>query len=239
MHLITTFFKSNSENRNEEYYSCLKNNSNNKFIKSINILSEDIGIKNITEYDKVNFVNINTKPTFRNLIDYANEHIMYNEIVIISNADIYFDDTLECVTFEKDYAYCLSRWHTLSNNDNWFHEKISACYDTWILKTPIIVEDVDFCMGVAGCDSRISYQFFKSGYLPINPSFLIKCYHLHISNLRTWDMKDILCGEFLGIDPSDIIQYLPSALSKYTVSKNIKNKIKQSNTTYDFFKKNV
>jgi hypothetical protein len=215
MNIITTLLKSKSEERNNEYIDCFKNNDKNKYIKSITILSEDKKVQTLIKNTKIKLVFIDTRPTFRIIIDYINNNFSINETIILTNADIYFDDTLQYINFNKEYAYCLTRWHKYTTDGEWTHAILGACHDTWILKTPIIIDNIDFGLGVLGCDSRFSYQTFDAGYLPINPSHLIKCYHLHVSNLRIWRRENILCGNYLGIDPTKKVEYIKENIFTY------------------------
>jgi len=220
MHLITTLSKSSSDERNNEYITCLKNNNQNKHIKSITILSEDKNIQTLTNnIYKAKTIITETRPTFKIIVDYINNNFSTGDIIIISNSDIYYNDSLKYVNFDKNYAYCLTRWHKDKVQDDWFHGGFPASHDTWILKVPIIVNDINFYMGVLGCDSRFSYQLFKNKYFTINPSYLIKCYHFHISQVRTWKDEDILCGDYLGIKPCSKIEYIPGKIFKYSGSR--------------------
>jgi hypothetical protein len=68
---------SNSSDHNLEYVKCLERNNNNQFIKSINIISEDETIEQLINFDKVNFIKVNKRPTFRSIIDYINYNIKF------------------------------------------------------------------------------------------------------------------------------------------------------------------
>lgn len=219
VHIITTFCLSKSEKRNFEYIECLKKNNDNTHIKSITILSEDENIKSLVDYERVNFVKVVERPTFKSIINYINYNTNKNETVLITNADIYFDDSLQFIRFDKNYAYCLTRIEETVINGQTIYicEDRDYSYDTWILKTPIIVDDIDFNMGVFGCDSVIAFRFLEHGYLPINPSLLIKCYHLHDSEVRTWDKKDQLLGNYLAIKRSNEVKYIHENLYKCNI----------------------
>jgi hypothetical protein len=145
-------------------------------------------------------------------------------VVLFTNADIYFDNSLQFIKFDRNYAYCLTRTNEIISNGQLIYRHETYGYnfpiwgcDSWILKTPIIVSDVDFCMGVLGCDPVLAFRFLESGYLPINPSFLIKCYHLHNSLSRTWTEKDKLIGNYLSIKSLNEIKYLPENLYKANI----------------------
>jgi hypothetical protein len=221
MHLFTSFCKSNSESRNVEYIECLKRNNDNRYIKSITVFSEDKDIEQLIEFNKINFVRIDSRPTFRFIIDYINNNIDKNEIVLISNSDIYFDESLQFVKFDKDYAYCLTRTNELIVDGiiTHKHENVNHGSDVWILKTPIITDNADFYMGIAGCDPIMAYNFLESGYTPINPSFLIKCYHLHNSKIRTWTIYTQLLGTYLAIYPSNEITFKNDSIYSFIANR--------------------
>jgi hypothetical protein len=243
MNIITTLAYSDSDLRNQEYIDCLNINSNNEYIKSITVLSENSNVQNLITGIDVNLELTNIRPTFRTMVDYANNNFNNDEIVIITNSDIFFDDTLRYVDFDFDYAYCLTRWSKATKEAEWIHTAqecnnaiwVGACHDTWILRTPIIINDIDYVLGRLGCDSRFAYQIFEAGYLTINPSFLIKCYHLHLSNKRTReinDKKNTLCGLYAGITPNDKIEYIKDNL--FIFNGKIINKKFQFSSHYDY-----
>jgi disulfide oxidoreductase YuzD len=219
IHIFTTFLKSKVKERNLEYVKCLERNNNNQFIKSINIISEDESITPLISFDKVNFIKVNQRPTFRSIIDYINYNVRKDEVVLFTNADIYFDDSLRFIKFDRNYAYCLTRIEEKIINDQIRHicDTNDYSYDTWVLKTPIIIDNIDFYMGMFGCDSVIAFRFLESGYFPINPSLLVKCYHLHDSEVRTWNKKDQLLGDYLAIKRSDEIKYIHENLYKCNI----------------------
>lgn len=238
MHLITTLTKSNFELRNKEYIECFDRNNSNKYIKSSTVLSEDVKVRSLFINTKTKLTHTQSRPNFRTIVDYANSNLNPGRTVIITNADIYYDNTLKHINFNNDYAYCLTRWHKYTEEGDWEHAKLGACHDTWILQTPIILDNIDFGMGILGCDSRFTYQCAEAGYKIINPSFLIKCYHLHVSNIRTWRRQDILCGNYAGIDPTYKIEYLKNK-TFYFNGKVVNGKYSATDYNYNYFKEDL
>lgn len=50
---------------------------------------------------KINLVPISSQPTYKTLLDYSFE-CCKDQIVVISNSDIYFDETLSCVVGKEE-----------------------------------------------------------------------------------------------------------------------------------------
>ena len=153
--------------------------------------------KNVKHIDKkIEYVIKNTRPTYRDFFEYFNLNYP-NEIVLLSNLDIFFDETIsEVKNINLDSnVLALTRYDFKNNQWVLFNENnvAQASQDTWVFKTPLRLESLDcnFNLGVPGCDNRIAYEFYKSGYNVINNSLKIKTYHKHDSNYRIWEVKKI------------------------------------------------
>ena len=69
-------------------------------------------------------------------------------------------------------------------NRNWEYSQ-----DTWILHSnyfPESTEDLNFNLGLGGCDNSIAYLFYKKGYIIFNDPFVIRTYHYHTTGIRNW-----------------------------------------------------
>jgi hypothetical protein len=122
-----------------------------------------------------------------------------NDINIVCNADIFFDDTIALVSRMQDKeAYALGRW-------DWTTIKISNLVDNnsiqnaWIIKGKVENVMGNFSMGKPGSDGRIAYELQKAGYKVSNPSKSIKAYHVHNSNIRHYTENDRIQGEYLSV----------------------------------------
>jgi Fe-S cluster assembly iron-binding protein IscA len=219
MKLITTCVKSQSDKRNKELEYCFEDNSKHPLIDDIYLMTEDPSAELFAKSPKVTFVQCEQRVTFEMIIELCSK-FKDDTAVVIANADIVFDETLNYVQFEDSkLAYCLTRSEQSLdiNNPNksemtpW---NVSVSFDTWILKTPIPkVSNIDFGMGVPGCDNRFSYELFASGLHPINPSRLIRTYHVHLSAVRTYKELDRLSGSYLNIKPTESLVYSKTKLS--------------------------
>ena len=208
MNLIIEYFNSLNHIRNGELLYCLHQNLANDYIDKIYIFMEEDAELNF-DSPKIERVIVKERPTYQDLFEYCNAH-MKNEICIVSNADIIFDETLryfENLDMTKQF-YALSRWE-MSTNDgkNWEIEPFdnSASQDVWIFKTPVLTScEMNYTMGVPGCDNKITYQMRELGYTCRNPGKKVITIHFHISQFRTYDWKaDRVPGPYLLVAPVD------------------------------------
>lgn len=208
MNLIIEYFQSKNHIRNGEYLYCLHENIGIDEINNIYIFVEEGSDLNF-DSPKIKKIVTKERPTYQDLFEYCNEH-MKDEICIVANADIIFDDTLryfESLNMEKQF-YGLSRWE-ISTNDgkNWEIEPYdnAASQDVWIFKTPVLTsDDMNYTMGKPGCDNKIFYHMRQLGYTCRNPGKKVITIHFHISNFRTYDWNnDRIPGPYLLVAPVD------------------------------------
>ena len=208
MNLIIEYFNSRNHMRNGEYLYCLHQNLANNLLDDVYLFMEDDAELNF-DSPKIHRIVRKNRPSYQDLFKYCNEH-MKDEICIVANADIIFDDTLrffKSLNMEKQF-YGLSRWE-ISTNDgkNWEIEPYdnAASQDVWIFKTPVLTsDDMNYTMGKPGCDNKIFYHMRQLGYTCRNPGKKVITIHFHISNFRTYDWKvDRVPGPYLLVAPVD------------------------------------
>lgn len=199
INLYTSYFISNDELRQKEIDFCLEQNIKNENINKIYILSEEPTIPfNSTKIELI----YHPRPTFKDFFTVINENTLEDEINIISNSDIFFDDTvlLTHQFLDKNTVICLLRWEF---NDNPRIQIMRAdCQDSWMWIGKIKDLDYsDFYLGKNGCDNRIAWEFKNKGYNLINPCTKIKTYHFHESNVRTYISDSAIQGPYQFINP--------------------------------------
>jgi len=208
LNLVIEYFQSRNHIRNGEYLYCLHQNIGVDEIDSIHIFVEEGSDLNF-DSPKIKKIVVKERPTYKDLFEYCNKH-MKNEICIVANADIIFDDTLrffESLDMAKQF-YALSRWE-ISTNDgkNWEIEPYenAASQDVWVFKTPVLTSDeMNYTMGKPGCDNKIPYHMRELGYTCRNPGKKVVTIHFHVSNFRTYNVKDDrVPGPYLLIAPVD------------------------------------
>jgi len=208
MNLVIEYFNSRNHMRNGEYLYCLHQNLANDLIDNVYIFMEDDAELNF-DSPKIHRIVRENRPSYQNIFEYCNEH-MKNEICIVANADIIFDDTLRYfknIDMTMQF-YALSRWE-ISTNDgkNWEIEPYenAASQDVWIFKTPVLSSDsMNYTMGKPGCDNKITYHMRELGYTCRNPGKKVVTIHFHPTNFRTYDWNnDRIPGPYLLVAPVD------------------------------------
>lgn len=185
--LLQGYFIHSIESRNEEFLKCLKKNINNPAIKKIILffenLTEEIYLFKIPflKNEKIEIIPIYNRPTYKMIIDYCNQYLK-NEICIIANTDIWFDETIEKLNYIdfNNTMVCLTRYDSCKNYE--FHTDTGVSHDSWIFKTPIKNFYNNIQMGILGCDSYFNQKVGESGYKILCPSYDIKSYHEHSDN---------------------------------------------------------
>lgn len=194
--------------RNNEIIFCLNKNIlllEKNLISSIYLL--------INKHEDVSaFKNINNlyteeidvlRPTFDNFFSLINKISSQDDINIIINADIILTESIILVdsfNMEKTFL-ALTRWEIDKNGSIDFLNRADS-QDVWIFKGTVKI-NCDYSLGVIGCDNKIAYDFYSSGYRVINPSIDIKCLHLHNASYRNY-MGDRLPGPYHHIAPTKI-----------------------------------
>ena len=134
--------------------------------------------------DKLLFIHHGHRPLFSDLFSYDNK---LNDIKIVANSDIYFEDSLfRAIDALNNWnILALTRWDKSNLGTLEFYNNFKS-QDAWIFKNIVNKDIGKFQIGRHGCDNKLVYEFMKNGYSINNPSFSIISVHLHNSNLRTY-----------------------------------------------------
>ena len=214
MILITEYFKSDLEERDNEIINCIKNNIKSNLFDQIVLLNE----KDILDIDGVINEITSQRLTFKYAFEYANDNFQ-NEIIVFANNDIFYDTTLLKVKKQNMNNKCLALLrYDITDDDSSCNIDIFKKYhvdeprtdsqDTWIMKTPIKVpKESDFYFGVPGCDNHIAFLLSKEDYQVFNPCYDIKTYHLHRTNKRTGNQSKVVGNrnQYKYLEPSKLI----------------------------------
>jgi hypothetical protein len=206
--LFIVWYEDKNEDRMNEYLHCLRMNEDNKFIDNIYVIYEG---KQIREFNnsKIKIINIDKRPTYADVFIIVNNYSSVNDINIVANTDIFFDDSLKYLfgKINKNRMFTLTRWNI--NNDYsepQFHNRRDS-QDVWIFYGKIKNIECNFYLGFPGCDNKLAYEIDKAGYEISNPSLSIKSYHYHKSEIRNYDKHNSdhrLSKPYLFISPSVI-----------------------------------
>lgn len=201
MILLTGFYEDTDINRQKEFLECVRRNLANDQIDEIYLyIEEPFGIDRVLitypllAASKVRLIPHGQRVTYRALFAYANRQLSGRRI-IIANADIYFDHTLEDLNGYNlsRKLLCLSRWDVQPDGFA-CHFDHPASQDAWIFQTPIREFACDFHLGVPGCDNRLAWEAQRAGLALSNPSRSLRAYHLHLSQVRRYSERSRLRG---------------------------------------------
>ena len=208
INLITSYYTSEDDLRQAEIDTCLRRNILNKSIDNVFVLTND---ELPFEKDNLFVIRCKLRPTYNDLFRVTQRRLFEtSNINIIANADIYFEsDIEELLKYDlRNTCLALSRWDVTNNGT--YHHASKESQDTWIFEGAVKTNtDGWMQIGIKGCDNRIAHELHNVGYKVINPSKLIKSYHLHSSDVRS-DDKSIIEGPYLFISPTDTPCYYPS-----------------------------
>lgn len=184
--LFYNYYQDKNPARKAEIDYCLQRNRCNHHLKTIVVDSPN-------------------KPTYEFFFQKINEVTGPDDINIICNSDIFFDDTIKLAEqhLKHKQLFALSRWDWRSpNNFSLFDRPDSQ--DTWIVRGKVQGVYGSFTLGIRGCDNRIAHEFHKAGYAVSNPSKSIRTYHVHNSGIRNYTMADVVPPPYHTIHTSSL-----------------------------------
>lgn len=181
--LLYNYYEDKNPGRKKEVDMCLQKNLDNPHINVIIIESAE-------------------KVTYDTFFQKINKLTSTEDINIIANSDIFFDETIVLANnMNSNAMYALSRWDWINEHNVKFFDRPDS-QDAWIFKGPVTKVSGNFTLGKKGCDNRIAHEFKIAGYNVTNPSQSIKSYHVHNSGVRNYNHRDIVVGPYLTIHPS-------------------------------------
>lgn len=194
VNLFINFYIDKDRKRHLELMTCFIKNSLNQKINRTYVFLEPEHNKaaSLEKSDRRPIIIESKRPTYADYFALINRVTEPNDINIIANADIYFDELnifLIENSINENECYALSRWDEIGPNKYKLFDRPDTA-DTWIFKGPVkFVQDCDFTLGVPGCDNAIAHKLEQAGYNVLNPSRDIKTYHLHFSGVRNYNAK--------------------------------------------------
>ena len=209
--LITMLYNEKNSKRMKEYITCLERNMKHELIETIHILYDKTGddrknslLKNLQQSD-VTITYLNGRATYGYCFELASR-IYPNKKIILANADIYFNHTLnKLVDYDLTGKFlALTRWDEERNGTLIPYRRYRGVntpdsQDVWIFQSPIRrFQDDNIPLGWPLCDGRIAYQANASGFQVLNPCMTIQCCHLHKSRIRNYNRARAL-AELKGI----------------------------------------
>jgi hypothetical protein len=190
-YLFTTYYQPNSEERKAEYDFCIEKNKVAS-IDRIYLFVEEQDVEAASKFG-VEVVVTSKRPTFKDFFDYIRTEEFQHSINIIANTDIFFlnmqqiDNNLHRLQKGKT-CFALTRYDYHQHRPSHLYETPDS-QDTWVFNGHEgleLVQNINFSMGVAGCDNRLAYELKSAGLDVLNPSKTIYTFHLHDVPIRTF-----------------------------------------------------
>lgn len=221
--LFTQFFKHGSNRRNKELRRVLAENCKCACIDKIVLLNEeDLSFeweKIPGAAGKIQQVIIKKRLSYADFIRYVNEVVPENVYCILANADIYFDESLRDLWKVNmvDKMFALLRWDVPADieeepklfgprddsQDSWIVLSDSIKSRTWTGDKGNAYEGFWYELGKPGCDNRFTSDMLKKKFAITNPALTIRSLHVHTSNIRNYDYKDMVRSDmYLYVQPS-------------------------------------
>jgi hypothetical protein len=211
MILITSYYKAGDIERQKELDECLKKNVENEYINKIYLLNDkNYDLDFIENKNKIKQFSVikDNKLNFKDAIEFINTYC-YKDIVILSNSDIYFDNTLTHIEENKldNKVYALLRYNEDENGNKdifrHFDEPRPDSQDAWIFKSPLNIDlnMINFSFGTLGCDNIFASIINNFGYQLENPAYTIIIHHLHNIEERNYTCDDRIHGKYCLIYP--------------------------------------
>jgi hypothetical protein len=189
--LFVNHYSGQTAERSAEIDYCLAANAANPGIHCIVVIAQSA--ERPKAPDKVLWVpmdcsrNPYVRPTFGNFFDLVNQAaVSPADINVVANSDIIFDATLSLLLPLDLDGVCLAlaRW----DHDHEGNPAVTVgddAQDVWIFQGKVKpVKDVDYPMGITGCDWRLAWELKEAGYRLMNPCYDIRAQHHHKSGVR-------------------------------------------------------
>jgi hypothetical protein len=219
MFLITTYYISSNEDRNNEIKKCLEKNIENKYIQKIYLLNDKIyDLSFIKNNSKIEQIIISLEKdyilNYKDAINFINNNLK-NKICILSNSDIYFDNSLSKINLKNisNNLFALLRYdEDIDGNKKIFtrfNEPRDDSQDSWIFKSPLKIDysKIDFSFRTLGCDSLFAKYVYDSGIKISNPCYDIISTHVHNTDFRTYNCDNRIHGNYCLLKPCHLNEY--------------------------------
>lgn len=206
MILLTGHYPDPDPRRREELLECLRRNAAHPLLEELRVFLEEpldpaalAAEQPALAAPRVRLLPHGRRLTYRDLFAHARAELP-GKPIIIANADIYFDSTLERLEGFNfgNRLLCLSRWDVMPHGALRLFEHPHS-QDAWMFRAPLPDFGCDFPLGVPGCDNRLAWEAHRAGMALLNPARSVRACHLHASGVRRYSERQRLHGPTLAV----------------------------------------
>jgi len=180
-----------SADRLAEYTEVLRRNCECRVIDEICLFREGDGEPTVA-CSKVRMKRASHRPLYSDYFSWINESAGPDDVSIIANADIYFDEQLELFrnwSLPPNVAFMLAPWDVDETGRSAVRYRNNS-QDTWIFRGRVRAIAADFPAGVPRCDNRLAYELTNAGFRVLNPAFSIRAHHLHSGPRKSYRAQE-------------------------------------------------
>jgi len=218
LYFIQQYFHHTSQRRQKELVHCLQQNINNDMVDFIILINEQ-EYPELPTSSKITVLSTAHRLTYKEVFKTIQERVPSGAYAMFANADIYCTESLRALwsldLVAAKVCLALLRW----DEDAAHFQVRSDNQDSWIVArdsvTDLQLDEFDFPFGKAGCDNAFALLMMRARFLVANPAHTIRTIHVHSSNVRNYDPKDLLYR-------SHYLYLEPTAIQNYSVVKDLK-----------------
>lgn len=216
-YLFLEYYNSDNPDRQKELIECLENNVASGLFHKIYCFTQVLE-SDRPNIDIIEWIYTKNRQTIYDVIKYINGVNSLNGVdsennnyFVISNADIWFNDTLlqtphmfdKLSTPSRPLCMAITRHNVINKQTKEYilHDPVRESQDCWIFRDTIIdMPDTDFYFGLPGCDNRMVAILRSASYNVINPCKTIQLIHNHLTDYRTYSNKDRVKGAYAFVE---------------------------------------
>jgi hypothetical protein len=208
--LIQQYYVDSNHRRAREIRSCLDRNLACDYIDYVLLLNESA--HDLPVNPKLQTILLGHRLRYYDVLVAARERVPAGDYIIFANSDICFNDTLSHLwkiqMVQSRLFLALLRWED-GEVPAIFGPRADS-QDAWILARDCLdfepaLDDFGFPFGKPGCDNAISLIMMRRKFMIVNPAYSIKTIHVHASQIRRYNPRDVLYRtHYLYVDPTAI-----------------------------------
>jgi hypothetical protein len=204
---VTQYYTPDKAKRSREINTCLRKNLQSPLIDKVICLNEKNESFSWLQDDlqkKLEEKVVGHRLTYKDVLE---EVLRFPDDVIVAfgNADICIDSDSWRQLWEvdvKNVCLALLRYdvpESGSEADAKLFGPRADSQDTWVVRAKdvkqrgeAILKNTEIRFGQMGCDNAFALEIFRHKFLVVNPSYSLKTFHYHSSNVRNYKTDDVV-----------------------------------------------